>query len=208
MRVITTTNAFGDTAMRKVIEYTLLSADGVFEDPARLGFMQYRDEAYMRDGLGLLSACTAMIMGRNTYETSAAIWPSRTDPWARRLNAMKKYVFSSTLKEATWSNAVLVRGDAVAEVARLKQEQEGDLLVWGHGLLSEALLQKRLIDVLDLSIHPLVVGRGKGFFREDQQVKLKLVATKSFSQIVKLTYEPQYETPAEHRPPESRRQPR
>jgi dihydrofolate reductase len=178
--------------MRKVIEYTLLSADGVFEDPARLGFMQYRDDAYLRDGLGLLLACDAMLMGRNTYESSAKIWPSRTDPWARRLNAMKKYVFSSTLKETTWSNAALIRGDAAAEVTRLKEEQGADLLIWGHGLFSETLLQNGLIDVLDLSIHPLVVGRGKGFFREGQQVKLKLVATKSFSHIVKLTYEPQY----------------
>jgi dihydrofolate reductase len=182
--------------MRKVIEYTLLSADGVFEDPARLGFMQYRDDAYLRDGLGLLSACEAMLMGRNTYESLAKIWPSRTDPWARRLNAMKKYVFSSTLKEATWSNAAIVRGDVAVEVTRLKEEQGGDLLVWGHGLFSETLLQQRLIDVLDLSFHPLVVGRGKGLFREGQQVKLRLVVTKSFSHIVKLTYEPLYELPA------------
>jgi dihydrofolate reductase len=182
--------------MRKVIEYTLLSADGVFEDPARLGFMQYRDDAYLRDGLGLLLACDAMLMGRNTYESLAKIWPSRTDPWACRLNAMKKYIFSLTLKEASWSNAALVRGDVAAEVAKLKEEPGGDLLVWGHGLFSETLLRKWLIDVLDLSIHPLVIGRGKGFFREGQQAKLKLVATKSFSHIVKLTYEPQYELPA------------
>ncbi len=182
--------------MRKVIEYTLLSVDGVFEEPARLGFMQYRDDAYLRDGLGLLHACEAMLMGRNTYEASANIWPSRTDPWARRINAMKKYVFSSTLREATWSNATLVRGDAAAEVARLKESQGGDLLVWGHGLLAETLLRKGLLDVLDLSIHPLVVGRGRAFFRDDQKVKLKLLATKSFSQIVKLTYQPQYEQPA------------
>ena len=178
--------------MRKIIEYTLLAADGVFEDPARLGFMQYRDDAYLRDGLGLLLACDAMLMGRNSYESSAKVWPSRTDPWARRLNAMKKYVFSSTLQEVSWSNAVLVRGDVAAEVAKMKHEQGGDLLLWGHGLLSENLLQHRLIDVLDLSIHPLVIGRGKGFFREGQTAKLRLVATKSFSQIVKLTYEPQY----------------
>jgi dihydrofolate reductase len=179
--------------MRKVIEYTLLSADGVFEDPARLGFMQYRDDAYIRDGLGLLLACDAMLMGRTTYESLAKIWPSRADPWARRLNEMKKYVFSSTLNDATWNNSTLVRGDVAAEVAKLKGEQGGDLLVWGHGLLGETLLKDRLIDVLDLSIHPLVVGRGKLFFRGDEKVNLKLVATKSFSHIVKLTYEPQYD---------------
>ena len=76
--------------MRKIIEYTLVSIDGVFEDPARLGFMGYRDDAYLRDGLGILLACDAMLMGRNTYESFAKIWPSRSDPWAARLNAMQK----------------------------------------------------------------------------------------------------------------------
>jgi dihydrofolate reductase len=179
--------------MRKVIESTLLSADGVFEDPVRLGFMQYRDDAYMRDGLGLLSACDAMLIGRNTYESLAKIWPSRTHPWAHRLNEMKKYVFSSTLNDATWNNSTLVRGDVAAEVAKLKGEQGGDLLVWGHGLLAETLLKERLTDLLDLSIHPLVVGRGKLFFRDDQKTKLKLVATTNFTQIVKVTYELQYD---------------
>ncbi len=61
--------------MRKVIEYTLVSADGVFEDPANLGFMEYRDDAYLRDGLGLLVACDAMLFGRRTYQTFAKGWP-------------------------------------------------------------------------------------------------------------------------------------
>jgi dihydrofolate reductase len=65
--------------------------------------------------------------------------------------------------------------------------------VWGHGLLGETLLNERLTDVLDLSIHPLVVGRGKLFFRDNQKVKLKLVATTTFTQIVKVTYEAQYD---------------
>jgi dihydrofolate reductase len=182
----------GHNVMRKLIEYTLLSADNVFENPQIWGAMTFRDEAYLRDGLGLLQACDAMLMGRRTYETSAKIWPSRTDPWAVRLNAMKKYVFSSTLERADWNNSTIVRGDLVTEVEKLKQEKGQDLLIWGHGLLAESLLNRHLIDVLDLSIHPIIAGHGKLFFRECQNVKLKLVATKSFANIVKLTYEPQY----------------
>ncbi len=178
--------------MRKLIEYTLVSADGVFENPQGWGAMSFRDDAYLRDGLGLLLACDAMLMGRHTYESSAKIWPSRTDPWAVRLNAMQKYVFSSTLKKAEWNNSSVVRGDVVAEVTKLKQQEGGSLLIWGHGLLAETLLKQHLLDVLDLSIHPVVAGRGKLFFREGESAKLKLVATKSFSRIVKLTYEPQY----------------
>ena len=178
--------------MRKIIEYTLVSIDGVFEDPARLGFVGYRDDAYLRDGLGLLLACDAMLMGRNTYESFAKIWPSRTDPWAIRLNAMQKFVFSSSLGKADWNNSTVIRGDVVAQVTKLKQQEGRDLPILVHGLLGETLLRQRLLDVLDLSIHPVVVGRGRLFFREGEYAKLKLLATKSYSKIVKLTYEPQY----------------
>jgi len=178
--------------MRKVIEYTLISLDGVFAPPQLLGFIDYRDDAYLRDGLGQLLACDAMLMGRTTYESFAQIWPARTDPWADRLNAMKKYVFSSKLKRADWNNSSIVRGDVATEVIKLKQEDGGDLLVYGHGLLGETLLKQELLDVLDISIHPTFVGSGKLLFRDGEDANLKLVATKSFSKIVKLTYEPQY----------------
>jgi len=68
--------------MRKIIKYTLVSADGVFEDPVRLGFLEYRDDAYLRDGLGLLTACDAMLFGRHTYQMFAKVWPGRAHPWA------------------------------------------------------------------------------------------------------------------------------
>jgi dihydrofolate reductase len=178
--------------MRKVIEYTLVSIDGVFTGPQILGFMDYRDDAYMRDGLGQLMACDAMLMGRTTYENFAMIWPGRTHPWAERLNAIKKYVFSSTLERAEWSNSTLLRGDVTAEVTRLKEQDGGDLLVYGHGLLAETLLKQHLLDVLDVSIHPIFAGSGKSLFRDGQTANMKLVSTKSFSKIVKLTYEPQY----------------
>jgi dihydrofolate reductase len=179
--------------MRKIIEYTLISVDGVFAGAAIAGFSAYRDDAYMRDGLAQALACDALLMGRNTYESFAKLWPRRTDPWADRINAMHKYVFSSTLEKAEWNNSTLVRGDVEAYVTRLKQQEGGDLLIYGHGLLAETLLKHHLLDVLDLSIYPLVVGQGKQFFRQGENATLRLVAAKSFSTgIVKLTYEPQY----------------
>ena len=179
--------------MRKIIEYTLVSVDGVFAGADISGFFEYRDDAYMRDGLGQLLACDAMLMGRNTYERFAKTWSGSTHPWADRINAIHKYVFSSKLEKAEWNNSTIVRGDVVAEVTRLKQQEGRDLLIYGHGLLGETLLKHHLLDVLDLSIHPLVVGQGKQFFREGENATLRLVAAKSFSKgIVKLTYEPQY----------------
>jgi dihydrofolate reductase len=148
----------------------------------------------MRDGLGVLHACDAMLMGRTMYEASSKLWPGRGSdhPWAARLNAMPKYVFSSKLTRADWNNTTIVRGDVAVEALKLKEHPGGDLLIWGHTRLAESLMKSRLIDVLDLSIHPVLVGSGKRFFREGQDVSLKLVAAKTFSNIVKLTYEPQY----------------
>jgi dihydrofolate reductase len=88
--------------MPKLVEYTLLSLDGVYEDP--FWSRDYRDDAYMKDGLGQVLASEAMLMGRRTYESFAQIWPVRTDPWAARVNVMRKYVFSSTLASADWNN--------------------------------------------------------------------------------------------------------
>jgi dihydrofolate reductase len=180
--------------MRKIIEYTLVSIDGVFAGPALQRFLDYRDDAYLRDGLGQLLACDAMLMGRTTYESFARIWPGSAHPWADRLNAIQKYVFSSALKRADWNNSTIVRGDVGTEVATLKQQEGRDLLVYGHGLLAETLLSQQLLDVLDVSIHPVVAGSGKLLFREGRSAGMKLVSVKGFSKIVKLTYEPQYDS--------------
>src|SRR5262249_39399819 len=127
--------------MRKIIEYTLIGMDGVFAGTDTSGFFKYRDEAYIRDGLGQLLACDAMLMGKTTYEAFAKIWPGRQHAWAERINGIRKYVFSSTLERTDWNNSTLIRGDVAAEVAKLKAEPGGDLLIYGHGQLAETLLK-------------------------------------------------------------------
>jgi dihydrofolate reductase len=134
----------------------------------------------------------AMLWGRRNYEISKPIFGARTDAWAARITAMKKYVFSSTLQTADWTNTTIVRGDAATEVATLKEQEGGDLLIYGHTVLAEALWKHGLIDVLDVAVHPVIAGRGKTFFREGVNAKLKLIATKTYSKGgVKLTYERQ-----------------
>lgn len=178
--------------MRKIIEYTLVSADGVIGDAQNWGLRNFQDDAYLRDGLAQMLACDAMLLGRHTYEIFANVYPSRTDPWAASLNPMRKYVFSSTLEKAVWDNTTIVRGDVAAEVTKLKRQEGRDLLIWGHGLLAETLLKEHLLDQLDISMYPIVTGSGKLFFREGQSANLRLVTTKTFSKgIVKLTYEPE-----------------
>src|SRR5215813_8037913 len=112
--------------MRKIIEHILVSLDGVFAEADLSGFLAYNDDAYLRDRLGQLLSCDAMLMGRNTYETFAAMWPAITHPLAARINALPKYVFSSKLAQAEWSNSTIVQGDVVAEVGKLKQQEGGD----------------------------------------------------------------------------------
>ena len=177
--------------MRRVIEYALVSADGVFEDPVAMGVGQHQDQAYLRDGLGLLLSCDAILFGRRTYKAFADLYQGgdHKPMWADRLTTMPKYVFSSTLEQADWSNSVIVRGDVVAEVTRLKQQDGGNLLVLGHGQLGETLLRERITDLIDLTVYPFLAGHGRLFFREGQRAALRLVASKTFSSIVKLTYE-------------------
>lgn len=177
--------------MGKVIEYTLVSADGVFEDPVAMGVGNHQDDAYLRDGLGVLMSCQALLFGRRTYEAFARLYGgggSHKPQWAGRLSEMKKFLFSSTTETPGWTNTTVVRADPLTEVRRLKREMEGDLLILGHGRLAETLLRNRVTDLIDLTIYPLLRGQGRSFFREGQSAGLHLVTSKVFSDVVKLTY--------------------
>jgi dihydrofolate reductase len=183
----------GSNPMRKIIEYCLVSSDGiVLEDP--FPFQDYVDDAYLRDRLGVFEACEASLWGRTTYERFARMLTGsrRSPPYIARLNAMQKYVFSSKLETAEWNNTTILRGDVVTEVTKLKELEGGDLLILGHGLVGETLLKHALLDVLDLAIHPVFVGHGKPLFREGQTATMKLTTTKSFSKLVKVSYDLQY----------------
>src|SRR5262245_53456709 len=138
--------------MRKIIEYCIISADGTFDDPdpVQAGVRDYQDDAYLRDSLGAFQACDAMLWGRSAYERFAQIYGSGggNPAYAARFTAVRKYVFSSKLEKAEWNNSTIIRGDVVAEVTKLKQQNGGNLIVLGHGRLSETLLKHRLLDVL------------------------------------------------------------
>jgi dihydrofolate reductase len=176
--------------MRKIIESTLVSADGVVGSPPQWA-MDYRDEEVTRDALERLSGSDALLMGRGTYELFAAIWPGQTDDFAQRVNGIRKYVFSSTLGSAGWSNSTIVRGDVLAEVRKIKAEDGGDLALFGHGRLAQTLLENGLTDELRLSIHPVLAGAGLPQFRPGGKTPLTLVSTKAFKTgVVTLSFHP------------------
>jgi dihydrofolate reductase len=152
--------------------------------------MDYRDEEVTRDALERLSGSEAMLMGRGTYELFAAIWPGQTDDFAQRMNAIRKYVFSSTLASADWSNSTIVRGDVLAEAARIKEQDGRDLALFGHGRLAQTLLESGLIDELRLSIHPVLAGAGLPQFSNGRKTPLTLVSAKTFTTgVVVLSYQ-------------------
>jgi dihydrofolate reductase len=191
--------------MRKVIESTLISLDGVVDDVGSWGG-KYFDAAWWKSSLLALEPCDALLLGRNTYEmlagrTQALLAPGRDGgvapapenarDYARRLDGIRKYVFSSTLRTAEWKNSVLVRGDAAAEVAKLKREVGNNMMIYGHGPLGQAMLEHGLLDELHFSIHPVLVGRGKVALRDNLRAELKLTESKSLANgVVVVSYEP------------------
>src|SRR5262245_55344175 len=176
--------------MRRIIESTLVSIDGVIGDP-HLWATDYFDSEAERYALELLSTSDAMLMGRRTYEFFAAAFPHRTGEYGKRVNQIPKFVFSSTLEKANWSNSTILNGDVPSEVAKLKSQAGKDLVVYGHGLLAQTLLDHALLDELKLWIHPCFVGHGKLLFHEGEKTNLKLSAEKTFKTgVIVATYQP------------------
>jgi dihydrofolate reductase len=189
--------------MRKVIESTLISLDGVVDDVSSWG-RKYFEPAWWKSANQMLETCDALFLGRNTYEMLAErtqallassgggeLSPSHDQAYARQLNGVRKYVFSSTLKTAGWNNSVLVRGDVAPEVAKLKREDGKDIMIYGHGPLGQTLLQHNLLDEIHFAIHPLLVGRGKVALRDNLRAELKLIESRTLANgVVVVSYQP------------------
>lgn len=157
--------------MGKIVVSENVSIDGVVQDPAgaegfaRGGWVGRLDERGRTDAAKVLLdealAAEAQLFGRRTYEFLAARWPDRDGALADRLNSMPKYVVSSTLEAPAWNNSAVIRGDVVSEVARLKQELDGEIVVAGSLRLARTLVEHGLVDELRLMVYPVVLGEGE-----------------------------------------------
>jgi dihydrofolate reductase len=134
----------------------------------------------------------ALLLGRVTFEGFAAAWPSRDGEFADKFNTMPKYVVSSTLEEPEWNNSTVLRGDVAEEVAKLKREQDGDIVVHGSARLVQTLVDHELVDEFRLMVFPVVLGSGKRLFGETSDKKpLRLVDSKVVGDgVAILTYRP------------------
>jgi dihydrofolate reductase len=148
--------------MRRLINSTYITLDGAVEEPhlwPSLG--NSATDASFEIQYGLLVACDAVLMGRRTYEGFAAAWPTRSgDPYSDRINAMKKYVASSTLHDPAWNNTSVISKDLIGAVTQLKQEPGGHIVQYGLGQVSFTLLERGLFDEIRLWVHPLILGKG------------------------------------------------
>jgi dihydrofolate reductase len=176
--------------MRRVIESTLVSADGVIGEP-HVWTGEHFGEQAVAHALERLRHADAMVMGRRTYEMFAKIWATPDNEYAAAIYAMPKYVFSSTLQQADWNNTQIVRADPATAIRELKRQDGRDIVLYGHGPVGQALLDADLLDELNLWIHPVVVGSGTLLFRDGaKKMDLRLTATETTDTgVVMLTYE-------------------
>ena len=185
--------------MGKIVVTEFVSLDGVIEDPGGSESFEYggwgfeipRGEEGDRVKLDETMASDALLLGRVTYEGFADAWPQRDGEFADKFNSMPKYVVSSTLSDPAWTNSTVLKGDLGEEVAKLKEEHEGDIVVHGSAQLAQALLERDLVDELHLMVYPVVLGRGKRMFGEtSNKKKLRLAGSKVVGDgVLILTYE-------------------
>ena len=172
--------------MRKIINSAFISLDGVTEDPQSWATF---DSDAGEEAAQVLQALDGMLMGRGTYEYFADVMPKATGPYADAINAVSKYVFSSTLERADWNNATIIREDVVAAVTELKRQDGGDLMMYGYGRLNRTLLENRLVDEIRFSVHPvLVAGRTAGGGNRQALPLTLRGTTPSASGVVALAY--------------------
>ena len=187
--------------MGKIVITSNASLDGVVQDPdGQEGFS--RGGWFGRFGATDLDAwakveteealgADTLLLGRRSDAWFASRWTSRRGEWADKLNAMPKFVVSSTLETARWSNATVLNGDVVDEVSNLKQALDGEILVYASYRLARTLIDRGLADELRLVVFPVVLGAGERIFGETSSARpLRLVGTQTIGDgLAFLTYE-------------------
>jgi dihydrofolate reductase len=176
--------------MGKIVISTNVSLDGVVQDPDgkegfRLGgwFGRFGGDdlkAWAKVSLEEALRAEALLLGRRSDEWFAARWVSRSGEWADRLNSLPKYVVSSSLDDPKWTNSTVLRGDAVGEIARLRRELDGEILVYASYQLVRILIEHDLVDEIRLVVFPVVLGAGERLFgeiRESRPMRLLAAST-------------------------------
>ena len=190
----------------KLVATEMVSVDGVFQGPGgkeedrRGGFerggwaMQHGDDESWQFLVSLFERADALLLGRKTWDIWVAYWPHHDegDPVSHGINVMPKYVPSTTLRDPKWQNTHVLSGDVEAAIRELKAKPGRELQVHGSGVLVRWLLDRGLVDELNLRVVPVVVGEGVRLFPENgRNYNLKLIESRSTpSGLTLLTYQP------------------
>ena len=185
--------------MRKLIVTEFVTLDGVMEAPGgepghpHSGWVfDFMGDEQMKYKFDEILEADVQLIGRVTYESFAGAWPEREGPFAEKMNSMPKYVVTTTLDELEWDNCTAIRDDIAGEVAKLKQEDGGPILVAGSRTLVHTLMEHDLVDEYRLMVFPVVLGSGDRLFPESpDKLTLELTDTKKFETGVQVnTYRP------------------
>jgi dihydrofolate reductase len=173
--------------MARLIVSTAMTVDGVISVEG----WYVPEGGHDRAGRELLAQAEAMLLGPKNYEGLAGYWAPETGEWADLINPMPKYVASRTLEAPLNWNATLMEGDLGEGVARLKAELGGDLITFGCGELTRALLDGGLVDELRFWVHSVLWGRGERPFGEEETIHVWLLGSETFdSGVTLLRYAP------------------
>ena len=167
----------GLTRVTSITAQTHATLDGVIDAPPAEALLPYMSDAGRQGALDLALAADALLLARETWQGLARAWRDQTGPMADRLNAMPKYVVSATLGSADeWDHTTIVGYD---DIAGLREREQ--LLTYGCGRLARDLLTDGLLDVLVLSLTPVVAGTGRRLFDDPGHlVRLRLTDSTTF----------------------------
>jgi len=169
----------------RIVVTEFITLDGVIQDPGGSGeydrggwsFEYDRGDEGDKFKLEELNSADAQLLGRITYEGFAAAWPNMEDDagFAEKMNGMPKHVVSTTIKDPEWENSTVISANVPEEVAKLKEQYEGDILIAGSAKLIATLLENDLVDEWRLMVFPTILGEGKKLFPDGiDRRKLKL----------------------------------
>ena len=187
--------------MGKIVISENVTLDGVVQDPTgdegfRHGgwFGQIGDkdrEAWAKVEFEEALGAEALLLGRRSDEWFGSRWSSRSGEFADRLNSLPKYVVSSTLVDPEWTNSTVLQGEVVNEVSKLKQELDGEIVVYASRQLVHTLMEHDLVDEVRLMVFPFVLGTGERLFGETSEKKsMRLVGSRPVGEsLAHLRYE-------------------
>lgn len=147
--------------MRTIINSTYVTLDGVIQNPQNWPSVGGFTDEGSAVQIKLMERCDAVLMGRHTYDSFAPAWSGRSgDPLSDGMNGLPKYVVSSTLTNPQWNNTTVIDHDPIESIRALKEQPGADIVQYGFGRLSHALMTAGLLDELRLWVHPFFVGTG------------------------------------------------